>query len=217
MLVAGDPGRPIADAAERAAGFYRSRGLPVLAQIVIGSAAERALRAQGWGEARPDEADCWVMTRPVETVEDAAPAVGSDQRSGEPVVLLDEALTSSWLAKKFRDGVPDGAPEVLRGGRCVFAVLVLEDGRIGGLGRAAVAAGYVGLSCLWIEEAQRRQGFGTLMVSSLIAWGGAAGASTAFLEVLDDNLGARAAYRRSGFVDRYAYRYLTRSSADAGH
>jgi len=198
VLVSGDPGLPIAAAADRAVAFYESRGLPVLAQIVISSVQEQALRGLGWVEARPGEADCWVMTRPE-----------AETGQGEPLVRLDEALSPAWLSARFPAGIPDGAPEVLGGGRHVFASVVGSDGRIVGLGRGAVSAGYVGLSCLWIEESQRRKGLGTQMMSALVGWGSAVGASTAFLEVLDDNVAARQVYRRSGFVDRYAYRYLT--------
>lgn len=60
VLGLGNPGQPVADAAAQAVEFYRSRRLPVMAQIVIGSAAEHALRTLGWVEARPAEADCWV-------------------------------------------------------------------------------------------------------------------------------------------------------------
>jgi len=209
VLVSGDPGLPIREAADRATAFYRSRGLPVLVQIVIGSAEEQALRAIGWIEARPAEADCWVMTRRLDDgVEDGPDVVSSSM----PAVGLDGHLTGRWLSARFPDGVPDGAPEVLGGGRCAFASVIGSDRRTVGLGRAAVSSGHVGVSCLWIEESQRRRGFGTQLLSALMRWGRAAGASTAFLEVLDDNVGARAAYRRSGFVDRYAYRYLTRHS-----
>lgn len=197
VLVFGDPGRLLADAATCAVEFYRSRGLPVMAQIVSGSAEEHALRILGWVEARPGEAHCWVMSRPV----------GHEPVSPSPVQLRE--LTSEWLSARFPDGVPDGALEVLGGGRRVFASVSAPERRVVGIGRGAVSADYVGVSALAVEKSQRRKGFGTQMLRSLIAWGRADGARIAFLEVLDDNVEARAAYRRLGFVDRYSYRYLT--------
>jgi len=197
VLVLGEPGLSLVDAAARTVDFYRSRGLPVMAQIVIGSAEEQALRAIGWVEARPAEADCWVMTRPV----------GDEPVFALPVQLGD--LTSEWLSARFPTGIPDGAWEVLGGGRRVFASVSTADGRVVGVGRGAVSTDYVGVSALAVDKAQRRNGSGTQMLRSLIGWGRDSGASIAFLEVLDDNVEARAAYRRLGFVDRYSYRYLT--------
>jgi N-acetylglutamate synthase len=199
VLVSGDPGCPIADAAARAVAFYRSRELPVLAQIVVGSAGERALADLGWVEARPAEADCWVMTRSI--LPD-----GPVERS-DGVELAD--LTDEWLAAKFPAGVPDGAAEVMGGGQSIVAGVRAADSTIIAVGRASVAAGHVGISALWVAPCQRRKGIGTRLVTGLTAWGRDQGACTAFLEVLGDNERARAAYRKSGFVDRYAYRYLT--------
>jgi GNAT superfamily N-acetyltransferase len=202
VLVTGGPGVSIAVAAARAVEFYRRREQPALAQIVVGSAGERALRALGWIEARPDEADCWVMSRPIGTVEPASRPEG--------VELGD--LTDEWLAAKFPAGVPDGAAEVIGGGHRVVASVraaASSDASIIAVGRGSVAFGYVGISALWVAESQRRKGIGAGLLAGLTAWGRDQGAHTAFLEVLEDNDGARAAYRRSGFVDRYAYRYLT--------
>jgi GNAT superfamily N-acetyltransferase len=199
VLVAGDPGVPIAAAAERALAFYRRHRRPVLAQIVIGSAEERALRDLGWVEARPAEADCWVVTRPIGT--DAPPRAHDGVELGGP--------TDEWLAAKFPAGVPDGAAEVIGGGASIVATVRAADASIIAVGRGATAAGYVGISALWVANSQRRKGIGTRLLSTLTAWGRDRGADTAFLEVLEDNHPARAAYRRAGFVDRYAYRYLT--------
>jgi N-acetylglutamate synthase len=199
VLVSGDPGRPIADAAAHAAAFYRSHGLPVLAQIVVGSAGERALRDLGWIEARPEEADCWVMTRSI-------PPDNPVERPGG-VDLAD--LTDEWLAAKFPTGVPDGAAEVIGSGQSIVASVRAADSRIIAVGRGSVAAGHVGISALWVAQSERRKGIGTRLLAELTAWGRDQGARTAFLEVLGDNDRARAAYRKSGFADRYAYRYLT--------
>lgn len=207
VLVVGDPGMGPEAASDRAVEFYRRHGRPALAQIVIGSASERVLRGLGWVEARPDEADCWVMTRPID------PATTDRRADGVHLAGLTLAgLTDEWLAAKFPAGPPDGAAEVLGGGRSVFASVRAADGTISGVGRGSVAAGHVGITALWVADSWRRQGIGTRLLEALIGWGRDEGADTAFLEVLDDNLRAREAYRKSGFVDRYAYRYLTDDS-----
>ena len=125
-------------------------------------------------------------------------------------------LTDERPAAKFPAGAPDGAAEVLGGGRSVFASVRAADGAVVGVGRGSVAGGHVGITALWVADSRRRQGIGTRLLDTLIAWGRDEDADAAFLEVLDDNLGARQTYRRSGFVDRYAYRYLTDPDAGAG-
>jgi N-acetylglutamate synthase len=206
VLVAGDPGMASATAAGRAVEFYRRHRRPALAQVVVGSPGERALRDLGWIEARPDEADCWVMTRGIDPV-------AADWRADDVHVT---GLTDEWLAAKFPAGAPDGAAEVLGCGRSVFASVRAADGAVVGVGRGSVAGGHVGITALWVADSQRRKGIGTRLLEALIAWGRDEGADTAFLEVLADNLGARQAYRGSGFVDRYSYRYLTDPDAGAG-
>jgi len=118
-------------------------------------------------------------------------------------------MTSEWLSARFPDGSPDGAPDVLAGGRRAFASVSTADGRVVGIGRGAVSSDYVGVAALAVEKPHRRKGFGTQLLRSLTAWGRDEGASIAFLEVLDDNAEARAAYQRLGFVDSYPYPYLT--------
>jgi ribosomal protein S18 acetylase RimI-like enzyme len=47
-LAIGDPGLPVAAAADRVVGFYAARGRDALAQVELGSATEDALAALGW-------------------------------------------------------------------------------------------------------------------------------------------------------------------------
>lgn len=51
VLASGDPATSVEEAAGRVVEHYRSRGLPPLAQVVVGSAEEEALRALGWADA----------------------------------------------------------------------------------------------------------------------------------------------------------------------
>ncbi len=201
VLVNGDPGLPIAAAADAVVAFYRRHGQSPLAQVVIGAPEDAVLRSAGWADARPTEADCWVMSRPV-----AGFAGGGGEVDGVRLGPLDGA----WLATRFPDGVPPGARAVLEGsGHVVFGSVRDTAGQLVGLGRGAVADGHVGVTALWVAESRRREGIGSRLLSTLVGWGRGHDATTAFLEVLDDNLLARQVYHRAGFVDRYRYRYLT--------
>ena len=46
-------------------------------------------------------------------------------------------------------------------------------------------------------------------MAALVEWGAAQGATTAYLQVPEDNVAARRLYERLGFATHHAYRYLT--------
>ncbi|HYB31343.1 MAG TPA: GNAT family N-acetyltransferase [Solirubrobacteraceae bacterium] len=60
----------------------------------------------------------------------------------------------------------------------------------------------VGLFCLAVDPARRRSGLGTSLVRALLA---GAAASTAYLQVEEDNTPAVALYERLGFAEAYRY------------
>jgi N-acetylglutamate synthase len=82
-------------------------------------------------------------------------------------------------------------------GRATFARL--DDAAVG---IAVDHDDLVGLFCLAVDPARRRSGLGTTMVRSLLA---EAVASTAYLQVEEDNTRAVALYERLGFAEAYRY------------
>ena len=52
------------------------------------------------------------------------------------------------------------------------------------IGRAVVTQGWLGVSAVEVEAAQRRQGFGSAVVDALLAWGSDSGARSAYVQVL---------------------------------
>lgn len=62
LLAMGDPGIPVAEATERARAFYGERGLPTLAQCVLGSDEETALLALGWQRLGSGDAECQLAS-----------------------------------------------------------------------------------------------------------------------------------------------------------
>jgi N-acetylglutamate synthase len=79
-------------------------------------------------------------------------------------------------------------------------------------GYAGCDGDWVGLGGLWVEPSARRTGLGLAVVGALLDWGAAQGATTAYLQVLADNLPAVALYERLGFREHHRYRYLTQPS-----
>ena len=81
-------------------------------------------------------------------------------------------------------------------------------------GEAPIAAGlavvdppWVGLFEVIVARNQRRQGVGTELTRSLLAWGTSHGAERAFLQVVEENTSAIALYEALGFTHAYTYWY----------
>jgi len=75
-------------------------------------------------------------------------------------------------------------------------------------GVAAYGDDWVGFRSIEIAPEHRRQGLGVAVMAALLEWGAERGATTAYLQVLGDNVAALALYERLGFVTHHAYRYL---------
>ena len=85
----------------------------------------------------------------------------------------------------------------LLAGRATFARL--EDVAVG---IAVEADGLVGLFCLAVDPARRRNGLGTAMVRALLA---GSRANIAYLQVEERNAAAVGLYGRLGFGEAYRY------------
>jgi len=85
------------------------------------------------------------------------------------------------------------------------------------LGRAL--AGEAELLTLAVAPEARRHGIGVRLVAQFLTEAAARGAETAFLEVAEDNLAARALYERTGFTQagrrRGYYRHPNGTTTDA--
>jgi ribosomal protein S18 acetylase RimI-like enzyme len=91
------------------------------------------------------------------------------------------------------------------------AYILLRDDR----GACACSLGvlqekHLGLFDIVVDERARRRGHGRNLVGSLLAWGKAHGADTAYLQVIANNTPARKLYEQFGFVEQYNYWYRVR-------
>lgn len=214
-LAAGDAGIPLAAAAARVAAFYSGRGLPAWVQVVVGSDSHLAFESAGWVLARPGEGDTLFQ---LASVSAALRVVRRALPAQAPAVAMSQHADPAWLADD-RGALAHGpaALAVLEGPTDVgFATVTAPDGGVVAKGRVARGAGAVpgdddwaGITNIWVSPAHRRRGLGTVVMAALLEWAAERGATTAYLQVREDNAGALAAYDRLGFVTHHAYRYLT--------
>jgi len=199
VLPYGDPGVPVADALARAVAFYRARDLPPLALVPLGTPAEELFRGNGWVEARPEQSDTLVLHTTLDLV-NAEPAVQ---------VSVSEHPDRSWYDVAF-DGAapPAAAPAVMEGAPVAAFASVQLDGRTVAVGRAAMTGHWVGVDSVAVAASYRRRGLGTAVLQGLARWGGARGGRRTYLEVVEENAAALAAYSALGYREAYRYRYL---------
>jgi len=119
-----------------------------------------------------------------------------------------EADTVFQLASVAR--VVRGLPEGLPAATLEEAGPGLVRARVGVLatGIAAYADDWVGFRGLEVDHAHRGRGLALAVMAALVEWGASQGATTAYLQVLGDNLPAHRLYGRLGFATHHRYRYL---------
>ena len=200
VLPAGDPGLPFSDAAKQAEAFYLERGLPPLALVRLGSPEAEAFGELGWTDARPEESDTLVLHTTLDHV-NAVPA---------HEVLVSDQPNAQWYEAAFEGPVPAAAPAVMEGApRTAFASVEL-DGRVVAVGRGSMTGHWLGVDAVRVDPAYRRRGLATALLQGLARWAGPLGGRRSYLEVVEQNAAALAAYRGIGYVEAYRYRYLTK-------
>ncbi len=214
-LLLGDPGRPFDEALAEVVAFYGDRGLPTWVQVVTGSSERQQLDALGWPGARPGEADTAFLLTGVARA--ARLLRRSVDPSSLPQVVLAEHVTPDWLAGDPRaSDSRDAALAVLEGPEEVaFGRVPGPEGGEGpaaAAGRAALsrdgADTWVGITDVRVAPEHRRQGLASAVLEALLGWAAERGATTAYLQVREDNAAALALYGRLGFERHHSYAYL---------
>ncbi|MEW1870270.1 GNAT family N-acetyltransferase [Streptomyces caelestis] len=213
VLPLGDPGVPLDDALTAVRAWYAARGLPAYAQTATGAEGTQEplcaeLERRGW--VREVTAELWVG--PLAPVADLG---------GEPSgVVLSREADGAWLARYRRKGVSEVALRVLGSGPSVWFATVPGAGADApaAIGRCVVDGRWAGFAAVEVDPARRRRGLATAVMAALARRALDEGASAAWLQVEDDNAGARALYDRMGFAAHHAYHHYRapESSAPAG-
>ena len=129
-----------------------------------------------------------------------------------PQLELDAAPDDAWLAL-WRDGsAPPSARDLLVRHDAVAFASLAQDGRTVAVGRGTLDEGWLGITCVEVDPAYRRRGFGVDVVQRLELWANERGATHAVLEVETDNAPALALYAGLGYWHHHDYRYRTEPS-----
>lgn len=202
VLPLGDPGMPLDDALTAVRGWYAARGLPAYLQTATGAEGTQEplcaeLERRGWVR----KVSVGVWTGPLAPVADLG---------GEPSgVVLSREVDEAWLARYQRKGVSEVALRVLGAGPSVWFATVPGDGEgaPAAIGRCVVDGRWAGFAAVEVDPARRRQGLATAVMAALARKALDEGASAAWLQVDEDNAGARALYARMGFAMHHAYHH----------
>ncbi|MFI7237018.1 GNAT family N-acetyltransferase [Streptomyces cyaneofuscatus] len=204
-LPLGDPGLPLGEAFGRVERWYEERGLPPYIQTATGAeGAQEALCAElerhGWRR----EVTAEVRIAALAPVGDLDADVSALRLSREP----DEA----WLSRYQRFSTP--GPHVLRvlgGGPSVWFATVAGAGdgdAPAAIGRCVVDGRWAGFMAVEVAPEHRRRGLATSVMAALARQALEEGASAAWLQVEEDNEGARALYDGMGFAAHHRYHHF---------
>lgn len=137
---------------------------------------------------------------------------------GNDNVTIEKAPSTAWL-DGFAEANAVAAQDRTIHDRMVsliampsaFATLI-EDGRAIGFGLAVYEHGVVGLFDIVVVPSKRGRGNGRKLTSALLQWGWQTGAHEAYLQVREQNEGARKLYTGLRFREAYRYHYRAPNS-----
>ncbi|MFF4589905.1 GNAT family N-acetyltransferase [Streptomyces sp. NPDC001388] len=206
VLPLGDPGVPLDEALSAVRRWYGERGLPAYVQTATGAEGAQELlcaelERRGW--VREVTAELWI----------GALAPLADRADAEGVTLAREA-DEAWLARYQRKGVSEVALKVLGSGPSVWFASVPDPsgGAPAAIGRCVVDGRWAGFAAVEVDPVHRRKGLATTVMAALARRALDEGASAAWLQVEEDNAGARALYARTGFSAHHAYHHYREPS-----
>lgn len=204
-LPLGDPGLPLGEAFGRVERWYQERGLPAYIQTATG--------AEGTQEALCAELERHGWRREVSAeVRIAALAPVGDLDADITAVRLTREPDEAWLSRYQRFSTP--GPHVLRvlgsGPSVWFATVAGEAGgeAPAAIGRCVVDGRWAGFMAVEVAPEHRRRGLATSVMAALARRALDEGASAAWLQVEEDNEGARALYDGMGFAAHHRYHHF---------
>ncbi|MFI1185279.1 GNAT family N-acetyltransferase [Streptomyces californicus] len=208
VLPLGDPGLPTGEALDRVRAWYAERSLPPYVQTATGAAGTQELlcaelERHGWRR----EVTAQVRIAALAPVGDGAADVAAVRLTREP--------DAAWLSRYQRFSTP--GPQVLRvlgSGPSVWFAAVAGDGDApDAIGRCVVDGRWAGFMAVEVAPERRRRGLATAVMTALARRALDEGASAAWLQVEEENEGARALYDGMGFALHHSYHHYRPSPA----
>lgn len=92
----------------------------------------------------------------------------------------------------------------------IAAASIVENGKMVACGLGVLERGHVGLYDIYVDADCRRRGLGGDICTAIMNYGKEQGCTTAYLQVLSDNHGARALYHQLGYTETYEYWFRTK-------
>ncbi|MGW1440135.1 GNAT family N-acetyltransferase [Streptomyces griseus] len=209
-LPLGDPGLPVGEALDRVREWYEERGLPAYVQTATGAEGAQELLCAEL------ERNGWRREVSAE-VRIAALAPVGDLRAEVAAVRLTREPDAAWLARYQRFSTP--GPHVLRvlgSGPSVWFATVPGEAEApdadpaappAAIGRCVVDGRWAGFMAVEVAPEHRRRGLATAVMAALARRALDEGASAAWLQVEEDNAGARALYDGMGFAAHHRYHH----------
>jgi ribosomal protein S18 acetylase RimI-like enzyme len=196
---AAQPGAPFEGVRRAAEAFYGRHGLPAVFRLspLAPPEADRELAQAGYALCDPTQVACASL---------AAAA-------SHPCVRIDTAPSPAWL-EGIAAAHGAGPPQDELHHAMVRAIAwpagfatLHEDGEAIGFGLAVLERGAVGFYDIVVSPRRRRSGHGRALTQALMHWGREACATSAYLQVREQNDAARRLYGDLGFEDLYRYHY----------
>jgi RimJ/RimL family protein N-acetyltransferase len=197
----GDPGRPVAAAADRIVAYAAEQQILPRAAVVHGSVPDRALRELGWTETY-EPTDVLVARLTALLGPAAIPA------AVEVAERLERAWWDAYQQSRPNHADPAVVRTILDGSPPRAFASVGRGGRTVAIARGHLSADWLGLAAIWVHPEHRLRGVATEMTRALGHWAARRGARNVYLQVASANAGALAAYARLGFVRHHSYGYL---------
>ena len=193
---------PVEDKVKYCENFYTPKSLPTLFKMtsnVFPSDLDSILASKGYKR----DADASVQIISVRNT------TNFDRR----IIHLNSQYDPKWIERfvKFNRYDPSnikGYDEIIKqiSFKRIFLDLII-DNQYAGCGLGVVEDKFLGIFDIVVNPDNRRNGFGKMIVESLLSWGKDNGAETAYLQVMLDNDPALNLYRKMGFKETYKYWY----------
>lgn len=201
VSVHGSPGCTFDEALERLGAFYAARGLPPMAQVVLGTDYDVAFDAAGWVTKPGSHSGAVVQVAALRT---ALRSAHSDTGG----VVLSADVDQGWLSLYNRAAGVDPAivAQVVAGPDQVALARIGDP--VQAIGRMVVTGEWAGMSAVEVAPAQRRRGLARRVVDTLLDWAAERGARWCYLQTMAHNEAAVRLYAPYGFTTHHTYRYL---------